>query len=213
MRKKIYPIFVFLAFLILTPMVSGQVEAAYFQFDPASATSAASGTVNIKVNINAGSDELSSSDAYVLYDSTYLKAQSVTAGRFFPTVTNDTSTAGKVYIAGMVDDPATSSSGSGTLATIVFQALTNGQATLTIDCTASKIVKNDVNATNVMQCAQNGSAVVTVGTGSSGYMTTPEPTPSVLPKTGIFDNVARLAVPGLLLLLLGGAARLILLKL
>lgn len=211
MEKTFWAILIFLAFLILTPVVFGQIEAASFQFDPTSATSAVGQTLSIKVNIAAGTDQLSGADAYVLYDSTYLKAQSVTAGTYFPTVTNDITTAGKIYIAGMVDDPATSASGSGTLATIVFQAVTDGQATLTIDCTTSKIVKDDINATNVMQCSQNGQATVTVGTGSSGYMTTPGPTPSVLPKSGIFDNVVKFAVPGVLLFLVGAVTRLLLL--
>lgn len=208
------------------------VEAAYFQFDPASTSVSVGQTVSIKLNIDAGSDEVSSTDAYVLYDPTYLKVQSVTAGSYFPTVTNDTATAGKIYIAGMVDDPTTSSSGTGTLATIIFQGKADGQVTLTIDCNTSKIVKNDINATNVLQCSQNGQATITVGTGSSGSSSDSSSgsssqsssgdsstnssgdnsasTPSTLPKSGIFDNVVKLAVPGIILLFLGSAVRLLL---
>ncbi|MFN4213061.1 MAG: cohesin domain-containing protein, partial [Microgenomates group bacterium] len=109
--RKGYWLLIFLIFLILVPFVFGQVAAANFQFDPTSSTVKAGEKVSIKVNINAASDELNGADANILYDSTYLKVDSVTAGSYFPTVTNDTSTSGKIYIAGMVDDPASSASG------------------------------------------------------------------------------------------------------
>lgn len=215
MRK----IFIITLLIIVYWLLGGKissVEAAYFQFEPTSLTIKKGETINIKININAGSDNLHGADAYVLYESTYLKVESVTAGSYFPTVTRNVSAAGKVYIAGMVDNPASPVSGAGTLATIVFQALADGQVTLTIDCNLSKIVKDDINATNVMECSQNGQATVTVGTGSSSSSNTSntssssQPTPSVLPKSGIFDNVVRLAIPGMILLFLGAAVKLLL---
>jgi hypothetical protein len=36
------------------------------------------------------------------------------------------------------------------------------------------------------------------------------PTPSTLPKSGVFDNVIKFAVPGAILLFIGTAARLLL---
>lgn len=183
------------------------VMAGYFGFEPTSLTVKAGETFNVKIKINAGADELSSVDAYLLYDNTYLKVVSVMADSYFPTVTYDTATSGKVYLVGMVDDPATSKSGTGTLATIVFQAVTDGQASLSIDCNSSKIVKSDIDATNVMECSKNERAIVTV---SSGSKDNPSPTPSVLPKTGIFENVLNLAIPGIFLIFLGAAARLLL---
>ncbi len=206
MRSKLSSVFIYVALFLAVPIVWGKVAAATLKFNQTTVSVAANGTFQISITVDPGSDQINSTDAWILYDSSVLKAESVANGTLFPTVSNDIATAGKVYIAGMVDDPASAASGSGTLATITFQGLTNGTATLTFDCATSKIVKNDINATNVMQCSQNGQATVTVGAGSA----TAAPTPSVLPKTGIFDNVVKLAVPGMILLFLGYAARLIL---
>lgn len=212
MSKKITAIlfhsFIVLIVLLIVPVVFGKVAAATLKFDKTTYTVAVNGTFQVQVMVDPGSDQLNSVDAYILYDSNVLKVQSVANGTLFPNVNPDTSTAGTVYIAAYVSDPASSISTGGTIATITFQGLTNGTATLTFDCTSSKIVKDDVNATNVMQCAQNGQATVTVGSG--GATATSAPTPSVLPRTGIIDNVAKLAVPGAVLLFLGYAARLIL---
>ena len=152
------------------------------------------------------------------YDSTLLKATVVTSGTQFPTVTNDIATSGKVYIAGMVNDPSASISASGTLATITFQALKDGTGTLAYDCNLSKIIKNDVNATNVIVCGSNLTSAVTVGAGGSGT-TTPTPTGtgsveptaiSELPQSGVFDNVAGMAIPGMIILIIGLGIRLVL---
>ncbi len=204
-----------LIFLGITPLVFA-VEAASLKFNNSSATVSNGGTFQIEVIVDPGSDSVNSADIYVSYDGTLLKATGVSAGSLFPTVTNDVATSGTVYIAGMVNDPANSISSSGTVAIITFEALKEGTGTLSFDCNSSKVVKNDLNATNVLTCTSNGTSAVTVGAGGSSDPTaTPVTdgtgeTPTELPQTGIWDNVARLAIPGALLLLLGGALRLIL---
>ncbi len=202
-------------FLIAYFFLGGQIqktEAAYFQFEPSSTTVKTGETVSIKVNIDAGSDELNGADARILYNSNFLKVQSVTAGSYFPTVTDNTTTPGKLHIAGIVDNPGSSSSGKGTLATIVFQALSDSVATLTIDCPNSRIVKNDINATDILECSRNNQATITIGTGAtSSNSNSSSPTPSVLPKSGVFDNLVNLAIPGMILFFLGVAMRLFLL--
>ncbi len=217
MRKILLTILMAIVYLLIGDKLFSPVEAAYFQFDPSSVNSGVGETVSIKININAESDELSSADAYIIYDSNYLKVQSITDGDYFPTVSKDTSVNGRIYIAGMVDYPATSSRGTGTLATIVFQAQADAQTTLTIDCNSSKIVKNDIDASNVLQCSQNNQVSLTIGSGSTtnGDSTTNrdktlQPTPSSLPKSGIFENILNLAVPGMILFFLGAVTRLFL---
>lgn len=202
-------------------------EAAYLKFDKTTATAANGATFQIGVMVEPGSDSLSSTDVYVTYDSTLLKATVVTAGTQFPTVTNDIATSGKVYIAGMVNDPASSISASGTLATITFQALKDGTGTLAFDCNLSKIIKNDLNATNVIVCGSNGTSAVTIGGGGSGGTTNPTATPTPpgssggstnpeptavteLPQSGVFDNVAGMAIPGMIILIIGLGIRLVL---
>lgn len=219
---KIFKLFLFtLGFLFIVPLFSFSL-AGSLQFDPTSVNTQAGQTFEVKINVDAGSDEITSVDAYVLYDANLLEASSVTEGSFFNTVTYNLSQSGKIYIAGMVDDPASPKTGSGSLATIVFKAKGEGSATLTFDCspgstTDSNITKNDLNATDIIECDSNGKSVITVGTetGNSGQ-SNPSPTStnssssSQLPKTGIVDNLVKYSIPGAILLLIGATAKLIL---
>ena len=210
--KQVFKTFsLIVIFFIVAPFVSS-AQAASLNFDKSTATAANGDTFQISVTVDPGSDGLNSTDAYVTFDSTLLKATAVSAGSLFPTVSNDTSTAGKVYIAGMVNDPASSVSTTGTLATITFQGLKEGSGTLSFDCNTSKIIKNDINASNVLVCSQNGTAAITVGSGSGTAPTTApnNSTPAELPQSGIFDNVVKFAFPGAILLILGGVLRLVL---
>lgn len=218
MRNWLRKILSLVILFIVLPIFIGVVNAASLKFDKTTISTTNGGTFQIAVTVDPGSDALNSVDAYVTFDATYLKATAVTAGSLFPTVSNDISTSGKVYIAGLVNDPASSISTTGTLATITFQGLKDGSATLSFDCNTSKIVKNDINASNVIVCSTNGTSVVTIGSGSSGGTTNPTATPPAantganneLPKSGIFDNVVKFALPGAILFLLGIVVKLML---
>jgi len=216
---------VFLFLVVNFFLFSAPVEAAFLKFDQTTATVTNGTTYQAQVVLDAGTDQITSTDVWVRYDPTLLEAQTVASGTFFPTVTNNV-TSGKVYIAGLIVDPGTYKTGSGTVATITFKALKNGSGTLTYDCrtdvsNSSKIIKNDVNATNIIVCSQNLTQTVTVG-GSSGSSITPTSTPAVLganptavptalPQSGIMDNFNHLIGPGLVLFLIGIALRLALL--
>ena len=200
--KNLVKIFLLIPVFFFILPFTWRTEASSLKFDKTTVSAANGETFQIAVTVEPGGENLNSTDVYVTFDSTLLKANSVADSSLFPTVTNDISTSGKVYIAGMVNDPASSISTTGTLATITFQALKDGSGTLSFDCNASKIIKNDINATNVITCSQNGTAAVTIGSGGNA------PTPSQLPESGIFDNVIRLAIPGMILLLLGSIFRL-----
>lgn len=190
------------------PQITRSVWAATLKFDPTTVTVAPGGTFTVNVIVDAGTDQVTSTDAYVTFDSTLLTAESVSAGSYFPTVSNNIS-AGRVYIAGIVASAGTSETGSGTLATVTFTANSAGSATLAFDCQAgvtntSKVIKNDINATNVLDCTQVATSAVTIGSGSGAVTPTSDltPTPSALPKTGFFDE-AKYVVPGGVLILLG----------
>lgn len=197
-----------LIFFVVAPFVFSS-EAASLNFDKSTATAANGATFQISVTVDPGSDALNSTDVYVTFDAALLKATAVSAGSMFPTVSNDISTSGKVYIAGMVNDPASSISAAGTLATITFQGLKEGTGTLSFDCNTSKIIKNDINASNVITCSSNGTVAVTIGSGGGAAAPTAVP-PSQLPQTGIFDNVVKFALPGGILLILGSVLRILL---
>src|SRR3989339_58719 len=201
---NIKKIFLTLGLFIVLPVFLDGTQAASLKFDKTTATAANGATFQIAVTVDPGSDGLNSTDVYVTFDSTLLKATAVAAGSLFPTVSNDISTSGKVYIAGLVNDPASSISTAGTLATITFQGLKDGSGTISFDCDTSKIIKNDINASNVITCSQNGTSAVTIGSGGSSGGTNPTSAPvSELPQSGVFDNVANIAIPGMILLILG----------
>jgi hypothetical protein len=204
MKKILKTLLLLLVFFLSSPLLFNPAWAGFFKFDKTTVSVANGGTFQIAVAVDPGSDSLNSVDAYVTFDATVLKATVVTADSLFPTVSHDESTTGKVYIAGMVNDPASSISAAGTLATITFQGLKDGSATLAFDCNTSKIIKDDINASNVLVCSQNNSAAVTVGSGGGSSP------PSELPESGVFENVVNFAIPGIILLLLGSALRFVL---
>lgn len=203
-------------FLIVFPAFVQGAQAAVLKFDKTSVTTSANQTFDVQVVIDAGADQILGVDSYVVYDPALLEPQNVVNGSYFPTVLNNTFS-GKVYIAGIVNDPATFKTGSGTLATVTFKALKDGTGKLTFYCTegandSSKILKNDTNATNVIQCAGNGQVPFTIGAGTSTTpVVTPAPTISSLPQTGMMDSFNTMGMTGAMLLLLGIGAKLLIL--
>lgn len=200
----------FIYLFILSP-----VQAASVKFDKGTVTIGSGETFTLDAVVDAGSDQITSTDMWILYDSTLLEAQNASAGAFFPAVTNNI-TAGKVYIAGLITDPGTYKTGSGTVAKITFKALKNGTATVTYDCRAdasnsSKVIKNAVDPTNVINCAQNGTSIITIGTGgvvpTTGAVPTaiyrPSTPASTLPQTGFMDELPRLSMIGSILVVAG----------
>lgn len=213
----------FFIYLFTCVFVALPVEAASLKFDQGTVTVSAGSTFTLNAVVDSGSDQITSTDMWILYDSTLLEAQSASAAAYFPAVTNNI-TAGKIYIAGLVTDPGTYKTGVGNVATITFKGLKNGQATITYDCRAdvsnsSKIIKNAVDPTNVINCAQNGTSIVTIGTGGSITPTTAIPTsvyrpqtqPTALPQSGIMDEMPKLFVAGGLFIMVGIVMRVLLL--
>jgi len=202
----------------------GGVQAASVKFDKGVVNVSVGSTFTLDAIVDAGSDQITSADMWVLYDSTLLEAQSASSAAFFPAVTNNI-TAGKVYIAGLITDPSTYKTGSGTVATITFKGIKNGTATISYDCrgdvsNTSKVIKNAVEPINVINCAQNGTSIVTIGTGGSLAPTTvaaptavyrPQTQPTALPRTGFMDELPRLILFGSLFVLIGVGMRILLL--
>ncbi len=202
--------------------ISSSVQAASVKFDKGTVTINANETFTLDAIVDAGSDQITSTDMWILYDSTVLEAQSASPGAFFPAVTNNI-TAGKVYVAGLITDPGTYKTGSGTVAKITFKALKNGTATITYDCRAdvsnsSKVIKNAVDPTNVINCAQNGTSIITIGTGGVVPTSAAIPTsiyssgtpPTSLPQSGIMDELPRLSMIGGILIVAGILLRVLL---
>jgi Cohesin domain. len=124
---------IFLLFLVFSG-VFFSVEAAFLKIDPNAVSSSAGNNFDVKVILDPESDAIYSTDIYLTYDQSLLKVVSVKAENLFPTVIHNESTSGKIYIAAMVNDPTSSISSSGTVATITFQGLKDGSGNLSFDC-------------------------------------------------------------------------------
>jgi len=215
--------------LMFMSATSGAVSAAFLKFDKASVEVNVDETFDIQLIVDPGSEQITSIDSYITYDSAIIDADSVTEDDYFPTVLNDL-TAGKVYIAGLVDSPSDFKTGVGTVAKITFKALKEGETDLVFDCdgqdtVTSKVIQNDINSTNIIQCSQNGTATITVGVGgdseepeepveegTGGAEDTPTPTQAVvteLPASGTTENMVTLGILGAVLVCIGGIAKLI----
>ena len=201
----------------------GSAQAAFVQFDKGTVSVSPGSTFTIDVVVDAGGEQITSTDMWILYDATLLEAQMASPAAFFPAVTSNI-TSGKIYIAGLITDMGTYKTGSGSVATVTFKGLQNGTATLTYDCRAdasnsSKVVKNAVEPINIINCPQNGTSIVTIGTGGSLTPTVAVPTsvyrpqaqPTVLPQSGFMDEMPRLLVAGSFLVIAGVMMRLLLL--
>ena len=215
--KRLLTIIVLLTWVSVS---SAQVNAAFFKFDQASYSVLVGDTFVVEVIVNPGSEQLTSVDAYITYGSDIVNVQSITEGSYFPTVLNNLTT-GKVYIAGLVDSPSDFKTGTGTVATVTFEALTEGETELVFDCdgqatVTSKIIKNDINSTNIIECGQNGTATITVGVTATATDTTTADTPTPtrrpvtsLPASGSAENMMMLGALGAALVVVGGIAKLI----
>lgn len=208
----------------LAATAQGAQAAGFLKFNQSTYTVAAGNTIQVQVIVDPGTDQIAGTDAYVTYDPSKLQAMTVTAGTYFPSVSNNIAS-GKVSIWG-VTEPASPKSGVGTIATVTFRALTNATDTLQYFCNASasnssKIVKSDINATNIIDCTLNQTASVSIS-GSSGSGTVPTPTPATgtgatptpgqLPQSGGFDNLGPMGMGGAVFLIAGAVIRLFFLR-
>ena len=258
MKKLLFTSLFLFVGIFTASSLFGQVSAASLKFDKTSNSVAPGGTFQVQVVLDPGSEQVTSTDAWIVYDKNALTVVSVQDGSYFPTVLNDTSTLGKVYIAGLVNDPTEFKTGVGTVATITFSAVSAGTTNLSYECNpaateTSKIIKNDINSTNIIDCAANGQQSIVIsstgggggggGTGGGGstipttapgttiaptviptLTLTPSPTifepsptiatisatPSALPESGVLENMVNIALPGILLVIIGSTLKILL---
>lgn len=208
--------------LVFVSATSGAVNAAFLKFDKASYSVNTGDSFDVEIIVDPGADQITSIDSYITYDSSIINADSVKKAEpeYFPTVLNDL-TSGKAYVAGLVNGPSEFKTGVGTVAKINFVALKEGETDLVFDCddqatVTSKVIKNDIDSTDIIECSQNGTATVTVGVGGEAIVTedTPTPTPTQavvtqLPASGSAENMMMLGMIGAVLVVIGGVGKLI----
>jgi len=210
MKRKLLKQFLILVFVFLFFSVS-QAQAAYFKFDKDQVSVSTGEEFDLQLIVDPEGEEITSVDVYIQFDQNLIEGISVNNGSYFPTVTNNISSS-TIYVAGLVDDPASPKTGIGTVATIKFKGKTDGTATISFNCDSSKIIKNDINSTNIISCDKNQPAQIIIGQGSTNNQTTSNnssTTNGELPRTGLFDNTENLFLPGALLFFIGLLSRIL----
>ncbi len=208
-----------------------------FLFDATSKNLQMGETLEVPVNIHTDSGtEVIGADIWLTIDESYLDVQSINQGSYFPTVTGQKTSTGKIYIAGILEDTTTTKTGDGTIATVLFTPKKAGTTEIKFDCRGnnvsdtSKININFTNPQNVIDCSSTAANILTVNVGAAGSGATPTPaggvggatptpasyapgnttltpTPSALPNSGFFDNTLYYIVSGGALMSIGGIIR------
>lgn len=189
------------------------VHAGSLSFDPEKTATKANEAFTVSVKIDAGTDQIAGTDIYITYDDSLLSLQSVTGAGYFPLVSNIPSK-NRIYISGVVANQGEFKTGTGTVATLVFKGLSEATTDIKFDCDltktdTSKVVKNDINASNVINCSVLKAHTVTIGAGSkpTGDTSANDEPDEDLPESGAYDKVIEYSVYGGALLLIGLALR------
>lgn len=184
-------------------------HAATLSFDPSSAQVKVGETTTLQVKVNVGTSEILGVDALIEYDKNLFKVESITDGTFLTVTTKDSGVEGKIYIAGAVESPGESVTGSGVLASIKLKALANGTSSVRYVCELgetgeSNISEASLDATDLIECSQNGQAtLVTTGgatgsssgtTGGSTSTSSARSRSTQLPQTGVVQDMVILSM-------------------
>jgi hypothetical protein len=230
MKNQIKLALSFVGALAIFLTASGSVKAAVLSFDPGSTSTTAGSTFTVNVKVDPKGQQVSGTDVYVLFDSSVVTAENVQTTNLFDQI-NSTIDAKQVYINGYFTDGVSYIDTAGTIATITFKVNAAAVGTLQFYCDTSKadtskIVKNDVNASNIIECSNLTLFSVNGGTAAPGTTTTSGTTTTTttnggsnntvvyvtpvqqivrttLPQSGVFDNVLIYSIPGLAMLALG----------
>lgn len=221
MKSKILHLIVVCAlFFLIAPLVSG-AHAASLSFDPSSINVDAGDTFDIDIVVKIGEDEALGVDALIEYDSSLLEVQDIIDGTLLPIALEEYDETDKIYVVGLSDNSLESVSGEGVLATISFKALSGGTVNMSYICELgetgdSNISENSLDALDIIECSENGDAVIVIGGGTDGGgggggsdTTTGGSTGgSELPKTGIVEDMVTIGmIAGAALFLIGIGAR------
>lgn len=221
--KKFYKhTIVYACCMLLFFAAVSSVSAASLKLNPTSVTKGQGQTFEIMVDMDLGSEQALATDAKITYDCALLEVTNIVDGTFLGIGKKEYSTCGQIYIAGIIQDPGSYVTGTGTLATITFKTKAqDGTATVQFVCTDgetatdSNIANNDLNTKDIIKCGENGKSTVVVGVGgptsgpTNAPTSTPRPTtdpddvPDDLPDSGIGDMIQAVALPGMLLVALG----------
>jgi len=178
-----FAFFLFVALYFALP-----ASAATLEFSPATGSHTTGTAFNVEIKVDTKGQDTTSTDAVIVFNNQLLSVDNVTYGQFYSTVLHSEQNS-KLYISGMVDSAGTVKNGTGTLATVSFKGLTAGTAALSFECEAgrtddSNVSKNDVDSTDILDCAALTDASYTLS-GSTVASPTPDPADGGTDGTGL----------------------------
>lgn len=169
--------------LAFPPMVFAQPRV---YLEPAAQSVSSGSQASVNIMIDTATQQAVSADVRMTFPVTILQSVSVTAGTFFPTVTNRVN--GQT---GTMDVTAYGSgignTGIGMIATLVFRGIAPGTADLTVICTPGTTTDTNIVTSigqDVVDCNAVTGASITVGSSGVDTLVTPTPTPTGLPDAG-----------------------------
>jgi len=181
---------------------------ASLSLSPAEETVNLGANLTLNVLLNTGGVETDAADAIILYDETKLSATSATLGSLYENkISQDTSQSGKIILRA-TSSAVSGFSGSGTLATLIFETIDTGNANVSFQITAGSTTDSNISAEgeDILTTATNG--VYTIQSTAIGGTTTASATPSAsaspssLPVSGLWEPTAFVLGAGSLLIIL-----------
>ncbi|PIZ62540.1 hypothetical protein COY16_04085 [Candidatus Roizmanbacteria bacterium CG_4_10_14_0_2_um_filter_39_13] len=166
-----------------TPTTGVPSNAATLKMLPISSNVILPKEFDVSVIVNSGTEEIMGTDTYIAYDKEFLEVKSVLKGEHFAVI-NHTPFEGKLYIAATVANQGEFTKGTGTVATITFLSKKIGTTKLTFICDPSKpgsssVIKNDISATNIIDCNNMSDHTIEILEGASSPANTQIPTQPV----------------------------------
>jgi len=228
--KRIFLTVFFLVSLFQITTVSARAAARLY-FSPASDEVETGSDLTVVVKIDLATEEAMAADALINFDSSKLRVKQVTSGDFFSGFDyNIEADNGRLTIYSFSEQALQTKTGTGNLATIIFETLDDGTAATSFLCQIGNDTDSaiwDSSGNDLIDCGSNGSGSYVITEGSTGTGGTEEPTstpamtstptptssapgeptatPSSLPETGIETPLLVLGLTGLIVLLLGFA--------
>lgn len=195
----------FLLMLFISLFLPGSSFAAVsFTIDAPSGELTRNQSYDFTVNINTGTDAVSSIQANVSYDTAALQLVSVTQGNFFDSVTYQETTPGTILLSGT---NSAAKSGSGTFAIIKFTLIATSSGSTTL-CTVSPVETPTPTVPGA-----TAAPTATPGAGAGPTITpvpTSPPVPTSIPSAGAITGWQIGILASLVLLGMGAIGMLLL---
>ncbi len=159
-------------FKTLFPKPVSKAAGVDLTINPQQVTVAPGGTFTINVDMNTNNFSVSAAEVHINFDSTKLTFKSATIGTMLPVVLVGASSIGSEVSFTVGAQPTTPATGSGTLATITFQAAAASTSTISF-----------ANTTQVAAIGQTGNmvGVLTPSQVTVAVPATPTPVPTAAP--------------------------------